>query len=412
MSNNNPSIRFKGFTDAWEQRKFSEVFDYLQNNTLSRDQLTSMPGEAKNVHYGDVLIKYSEVTSYDELCSGYIADADIVDKFKTSLLQEGDVIITDTAEDTTVGKCTELTNLGNKKVVSGLHTIPCHPVFSFGRGYLGFYLNSPAFHNQLRPLMQGIKVTSISKTALLDTEILFPRDLSEQSLIGSTMINLNNLITFHQRKLDMLKKVKASLLDKMFPAEGKSVPLIRFKGFTDAWEQRKVEELVIRASDLRMSGELPSVEYEDIESGSGNLINDILKKETSKTGVHFLPGDVLFGKLRPYLKNWLYPSFEGIAVGDFWVLRPSNVVGLFFYYLIQTSSFQNIANQSTGTKMPRADWSLVSKFVCLVPKNKLEQQRIGLTLKHIDSVITLHQRKLDMLKKVKASLLDKMFPAE
>ena len=132
------------------------------------------------------------------------------------MLVDGDVVFADTAEDETVGKCTEVSDIDHQKVISGLHTIPCRPHGKFACGFLGFSLNAPAFHNQLLPLMQGIKVTSISKSALKDTIICYPKSVKEQKLIGNTLQAVNTLITLHQRKLDKLKNIKKALLDKMF----------------------------------------------------------------------------------------------------------------------------------------------------------------------------------------------------
>ena len=189
-----------------------------------------------------------------------------------------------------------------------------------------------------------------------------------------------------------------------------TVPAIRFKGFTDTWEQRKFEEIAVRSSVICSDDTLPRVEYEDIVSGTGRLNKDIYAKQSSKSGIAFHQGDVLYGKLRPYLQNWLLPTFDGLAVGDFWVLQPQNADSSFLYRLIQSRQFDEVANQSTGTKMPRADWKLVSKTVFSIPSNISEQAAIGTYFTALDSLITLHQRKLDKLHKVKRSLLERMFP--
>lgn len=196
-------------------------------------------------------------------------------------------------------------------------------------------------------------------------------------------------------------------------AEKDKKPEIRFAGFTDEWEQREFAEMVVRKSTKFVcNNDLPSVEYEDIVSGQGVLNKDIREKETVKTGIRFSPYDVLFGKLRPYLQNWFLPAFSGVAVGDFWVMQPSEIDSQYLYYLIQTPPFQVAANQSTGTKMPRADWNLVSKTPFYSPKNQAEQARIGQTLQAMDKLITLHQCKLDKLVVVKKSMLEKMFPKD
>ena len=193
-------------------------------------------------------------------------------------------------------------------------------------------------------------------------------------------------------------------------AEKANVPEIRFAGFTDPWEQRKFSDLTDRVSIQSSDSDLPQVEYEDIISGEGTLNKDLRDKEGGKTGIKFYAGDVLYGKLRPYLMNWLYPQFTGVAVGDFWVLRATECDSSFLYRLVQTDSFQRIANVSSGSKMPRADWNLISQSFFAVPADHAEQTAIAKSLAELDKLITLHQRKYDKLVQLKKSMLDKMFP--
>ena len=213
---NIPEIRFKGFTDPWEQRKLGDMLISLQNNTLSRAELSNETGVAKNVHYGDVLIKFGEVLDVSKEQLPMVLDESVLSKYKASFLQNGDVIVADTAEDSTVGKCCEIAGLNNEVVLSGLHTIPYRPIEKFAFGYLGYYLNSGAYHNQLIPLMQGIKVTSISKSAMQDTDIVYPKSVEEQGKIGDYFQSLDHLITLHQRELEKLQYIKKSMLEKMF----------------------------------------------------------------------------------------------------------------------------------------------------------------------------------------------------
>lgn len=176
-----------------------DCFEFLQNNTLSRSDLNAESGCARSIHYGDILIKFGDYLGTDYASLPFITDASVVFKYTDSTLQEGDVVFADTAEDEAAGKCVELGELPAEPVISGLHTIPARPRFVFGAGFLGYYLNSPAYHNQLLPLMQGIKVISISKTALQDTQIHFP-SVAEQSAIGLTLGRIDSLITLHQRE--------------------------------------------------------------------------------------------------------------------------------------------------------------------------------------------------------------------
>lgn len=211
-----PEIRFEGFTGDWEQRKLGETLYSLRNNTLSRAELSLENGVAKNVHYGDILVKFGEILDVKKELLPMIVDELVLAKYRDSFLQNGDIVIADTAEDETVGKCSEIAGVSDEKIIAGLHTIPCRPLFNFASGYLGYYLNSDDYHRQLLPLMQGIKVTSISKSALQDTKIQYPKSLEEQEQIGTYLRWLGHLITLHQRKRDELVKIKKYMLQNMF----------------------------------------------------------------------------------------------------------------------------------------------------------------------------------------------------
>ena len=187
------------------------------------------------------------------------------------------------------------------------------------------------------------------------------------------------------------------------------LPSTLFKS-QNAWEQVEFGHKIYRRTKSEMSSnKLPGVEYEDINSGQGTLNKDITKKSIRKRGIFFQPFDVLFGKLRPYLKNWLYPNFKGVAVGDFWVLYSKLLEPSFIYGMIQTQKFQNVANLSSGSKMPRSDWKLVSRTLFRFPMNKNEQRKIGLLLLNLDKTITLHEEQHRQLERLKKALLQKMF---
>lgn len=190
-----------------------------------------------------------------------------------------------------------------------------------------------------------------------------------------------------------------------------NTPNVRFKGFTEDWEQRKFSDIAVRESSISTSTtDIPSVEYEDVIAEEGRLNKDIRLKEVVKSGITFDGSQVLYGKLRPYLHNWLNPDFKGIAVGDWWVLKPINMDKKFLYRLIQTQQFDNIANQSSGSKMPRADWNLISNSEFMVPFSKEEQSKIGRYFDSLDHLITLHQQKCDETKELKKYMLQNMFP--
>ncbi|HCD2145925.1 TPA: restriction endonuclease subunit S [Enterococcus faecium] len=187
-------------------------------------------------------------------------------------------------------------------------------------------------------------------------------------------------------------------------------PEIRFPGFTEDWEERKLIDLVVRLNKSTNSSRLPKVEFEDIVAGEGRLNKDVSQKFDNRKGIEFLPNDILYGKLRPYLKNWLKATFTGVAIGDFWVFRAKKSDSDFIYSLIQADRYQKAANDTSGTKMPRSDWKKVSDTVFYIPNDLKEQQKIGIFFKKLDDTIALHQCKLDLLKETKKGFLQKMFP--
>ena len=370
-----PEIRFAGFNDAWEQRKLGE----LCSITTGKLDANAMVSDGR----------------YDFYTSG-------IDVFKIDKAAFEGPAITIAGNGASVGYM----HLANGKFNAYQRTYVLTD-FSADRQFLNVAIGNK-LPDKIQEEVRGSGIPYIVLNMLTDLVIPFPSQ-KEQATIGAYFADLDNLITLHQRKYDKLTKVKKSMLEKMFPKNGANVPEIRFKGFSDAWEQRKFEEIAVRSSVICSDANLPRVEYEDIVSGAGRLNKDIYAKQSSKSGIAFHRGDVLYGKLRPYLQNWLLPTFDGLAVGDFWVLQPQNADSSFLYRLIQSRQFDEVANQSTGTKMPRADWKLVSKTVFSIPSNISEQAAIGTYFTALDNLITLHQRELEKLKNIKKACLEKMF---
>jgi type I restriction enzyme S subunit len=211
-----PEIRFKGFNGEWEDKPFGTCFANVPNNTLSRAELNYQAGLAKNIHYGDVLIKFGETLDADSELIPFITNNDVANKLKHTALKNGDIVIADAAEDNTVGKCIELFNVGELLVFSGLHTIAVRPTLPFASKYLGYYLNSASYHDQLSSLMQGTKVLSISKTAIQNTLVVFPNNVEEQAAIGNYFDKFDALINQHQQQITKLNNIKQACLSKMF----------------------------------------------------------------------------------------------------------------------------------------------------------------------------------------------------
>ena len=199
---------------------FSEIFSFIKNNSLSRDQL-AREGLIKNIHYGDVLIKYGECIDANKDEIPFVKDSELGKKLlRVGAIQNGDVIIADAAEDNTVGKCSEIIAQDSDLIISGLHTIAIRPNIEFANRYLGYYMNSCAYHNQLLPHIQGTKISSISKKAVCSTNIKAPT-LSEQCRISQFFTLLDETIRLEGERLLSLKQVKAASLQSFFPQEAR-----------------------------------------------------------------------------------------------------------------------------------------------------------------------------------------------
>ena len=374
-----PALRFKGFTDPWEQRKLGEIAVFSKGVGYSKNDLCEE---------GTPIILYGRLYTKYETCI-FDVDTFVKEKAGSVYSKGGEVIVPasgETAEDISIASVVVKPGIllgGDLNIVS--------PTAEYDSAFLALTISSGATHKYLSSLAQGKSVVHLHNADIQSVSAKFPTK-REQEKIHLLFGKIDTLITLHQRKYEKLVNIKKSMLDKMFPKNGASVPEIRFKGFTDLWEQRKFEEIAVRSSVMSDKKGLPRVEYEDIISGAGRLNKDIKLKESEKVGIVFHKGDVLYGKLRPYLQNWLLASFNGLAVGDFWVLQPQNTDSSFLYRLVQSQQFDEVANQSTGTKMPRADWKLVSKTKFAIPHSVDEQAAIGAYFEHLDTLITLHQR--------------------
>lgn len=201
----------------WEKKRFKDVFEFLSTNTFSRELMSTDEGLIKNIHYGDVLIKYGELLDVDSAKIPCLKSS--VDSSKMTFLQSGDIVIADTAEDETVGKAVEVLNVEDHLVVSGLHTMLCRPQKEmFYHGWLGYYINSKEFHRQLIPLITGIKVSSIAKKDIVDTIVLIP-SFHEQKIIVETLSETNKELSLLKQQLENYKKQKQGLMQKLLTGQ-------------------------------------------------------------------------------------------------------------------------------------------------------------------------------------------------
>ena len=211
---------------TWKTITFGKCFKILSNNTFSRTELNEDSGTVKNIHYGDILVKYNSILNCSKAHIPYISN---FRKNATCMyLLDGDLIIADTAEDETVGKAIEISNIGNQKIASGLHTIPCRALSDdlFANGWLGYYINHSTYHNQLLPFITGTKVSAISKSSIAETLILVP-PFYEQKRIVEALSDVDELISSLEKLIEKKKSVKQGAMQELLT--GKK-PLPGFKG--------------------------------------------------------------------------------------------------------------------------------------------------------------------------------------
>ena len=422
-----PTIRFAGFEDEWVNKIFRESFTYLQNNTLSRAELNSESGLAKNIHYGDVLVKFGECIDVAEEKIPFVSDAFVVDKFKNSFLQDGDIVIADTAEDETVGKCTEMQGVNDAILLSGLHTIPSRPKEKYGSKFLGYYLNSSAYRQQLLPLMQGVKVLSISKSALQETNLVIPKDNQEQQKIGSFFSNIDSLILLEQKKYDKLMQVKKSMLEKMFPKEGATVPEIRFAGFSGDWVWKELDDIIVRIATglnprdnfkLNSGGSNYYVTIKNFEHGHLYLDEkcdriDDCALQLIQARSDLQKDDLLFSSIGRIGDCYLIknnPQNWNINESVF-TLRPNKAIAAsnYLFHVVHCDIvLSQILDSVTGSTFKSIKIGDLKKALIPIPC-KEEQIQIANYLDNLDSLVSLQQRKLEKLKNIKKSLLEKMF---
>lgn len=418
-----PKILFKGFEDdVWISSQFEEIFELIKNNSLSRAELSS-EGRIGNIHYGDVLVKYGECldTSSDSIT--YIHNDEIgEDLYRRGALKSGDIIFADAAEDNTVGKCSELICNDEEQIVSGLHTIACRPKIEITKRYLGYYLNSNAYHNQLLPHIQGTKVSSISRKAIVTTSIVYPFAQRVQELIATYFYRLDNLISTSTSRLASLKQVKEASLQAMFPQKGETVPKIRFKGFEGEWEEVKLKDISTKVIE---KNRLNNISITLTNSAEYGIINqrDFFDHDVSNTdnvSGYFIvqPNDFVYNPristlapVGPINMNKL--GYAGVVSPLYYVFRVTGFNKSFLDIYFHTNVWHKFMkdNGNTGARFDRLSISneLFYEMPIYCPRDENEQQQIASYFTSLDKQIALQTQRLEKLRQIKAACLDKMF---
>ena len=394
-----PPIRFKGFDGEWEIVKLSKYATRITRKNANMEStlpltISSLEGLIEQTAFFNSVVASSNMSNYYLLKKGEFA----YNKSYSNGFPYGAVKKLEKYEQGALS--------------------PLYIVFSMDENvdadYIVYFFETSAWHSEVaKRAAEGARnhgLLNIGADDFLDINISLPKDLGEQQRISSFFRGLDSHISMEQQRLERLKQMKSACLRSMFPQNGGgNLPLIRFNGYVNDWTLMKFSDMAQRVSTYDLSNDLPCVEFEDIIAGEGVLNKDIYMKSVKKRGIQFKENDVLFGKLRPYLKNILLADFQGIAVGDFWVLRNTESVDPYFLYvLVSSEGFMKVANISSGSKMPRADWNLVSNSVFSVPPSIEEQRQIASFFRSLDKKILLQTQHIEKLKQMKTACLDKM----
>ena len=401
-----PAIRFKGFSDAWEQRKLTEFVEFFSG-------LTYTPNDVQE--NGTLVLRSSNVSN------GEVVDADNVyvnpQVVNSENVKVGDiVVVVRNGSRSLIGKHAQIKAFMPNTVIGAFMT----GIRSECPEFTNALLNTSRFEEEIAMNM-GATINQITGYMFSKMEFKVPC-LDEQKKIGEYFEKLDRLVTLHQRKFEKLTNVKKSMLEKMFPQNGSSYPEIRFKGFTDPWEQRKFSELV----QIERGGSPRPIDYfiTDAPNGlnwvkigdaptQGNYITKTAEKirpeGLSKTReVH--PGDLILSNSMSFGKPYIM-GIDG-CIHDGWLLI-RNTYGVFdltfLCHLLGTpqmlSQYRSLAAGSTVNNLNK---ELVGNTYVTIP-SITEQRVLGAYLEQLDNLITLHQRELEKLQNIKKSMLEKMF---
>ena len=384
---NTPEIRFKGFTDPWEQRKLGELL-LFQNG---------FNGSSESFGSGIPLISVMDVLDDEFITHETVRGKARLNCEEASryCVEYGDVLFQRSSENQEDAGTSNVYLDQHVSSAFGGFVIRGKKVGEYNPIFIKYLLGSPFIREQITHRAQGAQHINVSQDTLADVVLLMP-SMHEQEAAGLVFLHLDNLITLHQRKHDKLCTVKRSMLDKMFPKPGETEPEIRFKGFTDPWEQRKFSDIadVCSGKDYKHLKEGPIPVY-----GTGGFMTSV-------------------GEALSYDRDAVGIGRKGTIDKPYLLKAPFWTVDTLFYAIPKEDmdlefvhcSFLNVdwKSKDESTGLPSLSKEAINETIALVPSFN-EQSRLGEFFNNLDSLITLHQRKLDLLKNTKKSLLDKMF---
>ncbi|MCU2215680.1 restriction endonuclease subunit S [Enterococcus faecalis] len=416
MSKKSPQLRFEGFTDDWEERKFFEsiasTIDFRGRTPKKLGMDWSDSGylalSALNVKNGYI----------DPLADAHYGDEKLYRKWMSGReLKKGQVLFTTEAPMGNVAQVPD----DNGYILSQRTVAFETKEDMMTNDFLAVLLKSPLVFNNLSALSSGGTAKGVSQKSLKGLSITVPLDIDEQQKIGSFFKQLDNTIALHQRKLDLLKEQKKGYLQKMFPKNGAKVPELRFAGFVDDWEERKLGDISYKVKEKNKTGEFTETLTNSAEYGIINQ-RDFFDKDISNaknlTGYYVVKNDDFvynprisnFAPVGPIKRNKL--GRTGVMSPLYYVFRTHDIDKNYFEKYFDTVYWHRFM-ELNGDSGARADRFAIKDSVFVempIPYPTMdEQQKIGSFFQQLDNTITLHQLKLDLLKEQKKGFLQKMF---
>ena len=411
---NIPVLRFPEFKDAWEKKKLGEVGITI----IDGDRGSNYPnGSDFSIDGYCLFLNAKNVTKKGFLFS----ENSFITKGKDEILRKGklqrfDIVLTTRGSVGHIAYYDNSIRLEHLRINSGMVLIRVSGLF-LNSDYLYKYFNSNQIQNEISIISFGSAQPQLTVGEISKLKIAYPA-LIEQQKLASFFTAVDNKLQTLKKKKTLLEQYRKGVMQKIFSLEIRFKPTLKDVNISNVicefpdWEEKMLSEVVeLRNSKYNPEKENSSVkciELEHLASETGQLSGFIDGKNSGSIKNRFNKGDVLFGKLRPYLKKYLFAPFDGVCSSEIWVLKGKHITNEFLYFIVQTNNFIDLTNISSGSKMPRADWNVVSKGLFDIPTLP-EQTKIANFLSAIDVKISLCTSQIEKTEQYKKGLLQKMF---
>lgn len=408
-----PEIRFKGFSSNWETYSLATFISSLDAGV----SVNSGDRSANENEFG--ILKTSCVTNgiFEPDENKVVFKKEEINRLKEPVL-ENTIIISRMNTPALVGANAYISR-GYANYFLPDRLWAAKPTAIGDLKFIACILGSDKGRLALSDLATGTSgsMKNISKSAVLRLELRAPEE-KEQAQIGNFFQKLDALINQHQQKYDKLSNIKKSMLEKMFPKEGETIPEIRFKGFRGEWVERSWSDTVDISTNMVdprncQYGELFHVGPGNIESFTGKFYNNVLKVKDSNLisgKFHFNKGDIIYGKINPQLAKYVIAPFEGLASADAYVLNTKNgVIQNYLFAVLHTEDFYKYTvSVSSRTGMPKINRDELNVYSYMAPSES-EQAQIGNYFQKLNALLNLHQQQITKFNNIKQACLSKMF---